>query len=313
MAQQLTLDVLIPTFERPDMLARTLASLVAAPMPEGLVARVMVIQNDTSDATNAVVERFASAHPQRIRFMRERRRGKSRAVNAALAVTDGELVGIIDDDEEIDGGWYTAVANAFRDEKVAFIGGPCTPRWGAVPPGWLPTRWQGVIGFVDDGDRVRVFGEDASGILMGGNAVIRRAVLDRAGWYSPLLGPQADQRLLSGEDEDLFRRLLRVGAYGLYVPALKIYHYVPPARLTKKYYRRWSFWNGVSRSIIDRARPLPVRRFGRVPRFLVGAALRGIVRSTPTDDPGVRFSEELDLWHLLGFVYGSYLYTPGRS
>jgi glycosyltransferase involved in cell wall biosynthesis len=306
------LDVLIATCERPVLLSRTLESLLSAPVPVGFDVRVTVIHNDGTDATRHVVEQFERAFEGRLHYIHERRRGKSYALNTGIHTTTGDLIGFIDDDEEVDTGWYAQIIHAFRDESVDFIGGPCLPRWGAVPPSWMPSSYRGVIGYVDDGDRVMVFGKDAPGILMGGNAVIRRRVLQRAGDFLPALGPRPDRRLLSGEDEDFYARLLDVGAHGLYVPGLRIYHYVPAERLTKQYYRRWCFWNGVSRSVIDSQRPSHVIRVGKVPRYLYGSAVRGLMRVVQSFrgrlDPSSRFAAELAVWHLLGFVYGCYFH-----
>jgi GT2 family glycosyltransferase len=307
------LDVIVATFERPQMLALTLKSLRDAPVPVGLDVRVTVVDNDPSDETRQVVADFSDAFGDRLSYIRERRRGKSYALNTAIKLTDGGLIGMIDDDEEVDPGWYAQIVHAFRDDRVDFIGGPCLPRWGAVPPTWLPATYRGVIGYVDDGDRVMVFGKDAPGILMGGNAVVRRRVLQRVGQYSPALGPRPERRMMSGEDEDLYARLISAGAYGLYVPGLKIYHYVPPERLTKKYYRRWCFWNGVSRSIIEERRPSQAVRVGKVPRYLYGKAVRGLMRvfrPFRAVEPSSRFAAELAVWHLLGFLYGSYVHRP---
>ena len=309
----LKLDVLVATYQRPHMLARALESLLDAPAPVGLNVHVTVIDNDHSEATGHVIERYIPRFDGRLAHVSEHRRGKSHALNNGIEHTSGDLIGFIDDDEEVDTGWYTQIVHAFRDERVGFIGGPCLPRWGAVPPAWLPATFRGVIGYVDDGDRVMVFGKDAPGILMGGNAVIRRRVLERAGPFAPQLGPTGDRRLMSGEDEELFSRLLRADALGLYVPDLKIYHYVPAERLTKRYFRRWCFWHGVSSSVIERLRPSPVRRVGRIPRYVVGSAARGLaqlVGGARAVDPSRRFASELSMWQLAGFVYGAYWYEP---
>jgi glycosyltransferase involved in cell wall biosynthesis len=304
------LDVLIATCERPALLSRALDSLLSAPVPAGLAVHVTVIQNDTEHATRTVITRFEALFAGRLHHLYVPAPGKSHALNAAIHATSGDLVGFIDDDEEIDPGWYAQVLQAFRNEGVDFIGGPCLPRWAAAPPDWMPRSYRGVIGHVDDGDEVMVFGKDAPGILVGGNAVVRRRVVARAGDFLPALGPRRELRLLSGEDEDFYARLLEMGAHGLYIPRLKIHHYVPAARLTKKYYRRWCFWNGVSRSVIESQRPSRVVRVGKVPRYLYGSALRGLLRvlnpfHRPLD-PSARFGAELAIWHLLGFVYGSY-------
>lgn len=306
----MTLDVLVATCERPDLLARTLSSLLAAPVPPGLEVRVTVVHNDGTNAARMVVEHWIPRFEGRLAYRYERRRGKSHALNAGVEATDGDLIGFVDDDEEINRGWYREVLRAFQHEGVDFIGGPCLPRWGAVPPSWMPPAYRGVIGYVDDGDQVMVFGKDAPGILMGGNAVVRRRTLQRTGRFEPQLGPQPDRRLMSGEDEDLYVRLLSAGAHGLYIPDLKIYHYVPADRLTKPYYRRWCFWNGVSRSLIEGRRPSAAIRIGKVPRYLYGRAVRGLVQLLrpfrAAVDPASRFAAELALWHIVGFIYGTY-------
>ena len=308
------LDVLIASYQRPHLLSRTLESLLKAPVPAGLDVHVTVIHNDDAPGTRQVVEQFDAAFEGRLHYIHERRRGKSYAINTGIHATDGDLIGFLDDDEEIDRAWYAQIFDVLQDDSVDFIGGPCLPRWGAVPPGWMPSSYRGVIGYVDDGDRVMVFGKDAPGVLMGGNAVIRRRMLHRAGDLLPTLGPRPDRRLMSGEDEDFYARLLIAGAHGLYIPGLKIYHYVPAERLTKQYYRRWCFWNGVSRSVIDRHRPSQVIRVGKVPRYLYGSAVRGVVRVMQSLqralDPTTRFAAELAVWHLLGFVYGTYFHRP---
>ena len=297
----------MPTYDRPRSLRRALEALLAAPVPDQLTACVIVVDNDGHDKTVEVIREASQRSPGRVTYVRERRRGKSYALNTALAHTSADLIGLVDDDEEIDAGWYQAIADAFDDDAVDFIGGPCLPQWGAVPPTWMPEGWRGVIGFVDDGDSEMVFGKDAPGMLMGGNAVLRRRVLARVGRYSTALGPTPDRRLLSGEDQDLYARLIDSGAHGLYVPALKIYHFVPPQRLTKRYYRRWTFWNGVATGLIDRLTPQPVPHVGRVPRHLYGSAARGLVSALAVKrETAERFSGELAIWHLAGFLYGSY-------
>jgi hypothetical protein len=52
-----------------------------------------------------------------------------------------------------------------------------------------------------------------------------------------------------------------------------------------------------------------VARLGRVPRYIIGDAARALLRSLArlrARDPAARFSDELHLWRLAGFVYGTY-------
>jgi GT2 family glycosyltransferase len=221
---------------------------------------------------------------------------------------------MIDDDEEVDGRWYECVRRAFSDEGVDFIGGRCFPRWGAEHPAWLPRDYPGVIGWIDSGDEVLPYDENYPGILMGGNAVLRRAVLEKVGLYATSLSRNS-KRLMAGEDEDMYRRLLGSGARGLYLPDLIIHHYVPPERLTKRYFRRWCFWNGVSHGLIERERRTPVAYLWGVPRYLYGRAARGLLRAARGafgNTPAENFSHELAVWDFAGFFYGKHFYRAER-
>ena len=165
-----------------------------------------------------------------------------------------------------------------------------------------------VIGRVDSGSEVREFGPGFDGMLMGGNAVIRRSVLTRVGPYRTDLGRTAT-RLMSCEDEDMFKRLLAAGARGFYRPDLIIHHYVAPERVAKGYFRRWCFWRGVSLGILDRQQPQDVAvpaRCSALPLRQSGASSSAtrVKWSRSRPDPARRFEHELAWWDLIGFVWG---------
>jgi len=310
------LEVVVPTYNRADLLPVCLKSLHAAVIPEGLTVGVTVVDNNSADNTREVAESWKEKFGERLRYVFERMQGRSAALNAGITASKSDLVGFIDDDEEIDATWYQIVHHAFTTSDVDFIGGPYIPKWEREPPAWLPSDHEGVIGMVDAGSAIIPYDEHYPGILMGGNAVIRRSALDRVGLYMTSLG-RTGERLLAGEDEHMYRRLLESGAKGLYLPQLKIYHLIPASRLTKKYYRRWSFWRGVSCGVLDRTQPQQVPYFGGVPRYLFGAASRGVVGWTMAPlrraAASQTFSHELAIWDLLGFFYGKHFYKTGPA
>lgn len=311
------LDVILPTHNRSTLLARALDSLLVAEVPSRLRVSVTVVDNNSTDDTADLVRSRFSDFGGRLSYLFEPRPGKPYALNTGLAAATGDLVGLIDDDEEIDAGWYRCIDDAFEETGLDYIGGRCLPRWAAEPPAWLGQRYRGVIGWVEGGLEPLDFGPLFPGILTGGNAVLRRAVMQRVGPYSPALS-RTPTRLMGAEDEHLYRRLLLLEAKGRYRPDLIIYHHVPAARLTKRYFRRWSFWCGVSRAVIDCEYPQAVPYVAGVPRFLIGQAVRDGLRSmrgalTRSGSPADRFASELNLWDLAGFVYGKHFYRPPRT
>lgn len=300
------LDVVIPTYNRSSLLPKALGSLLNARIPPGLDVRIIAVDNNSTDDTKAVITEAADRSNGRVRYVFEKRQGRSPALNAGIAVATGDLIGFIDDDEEVDEAWYETILAAFTQHDVDFIGGPYVPRFESDVPSWLPKSHTAVVGIVDGGDKVVPFDASYPGILMGGNAVFTRATLERVGPYSTALG-RSGTRLLSCEDEDMYQRLMAAGARGLYLPQLIVYHFIPRERLTKRYHRSWCFWQSVSSAVLDRIRPQPIPYVMGVPRYFYGRALRGILKLA-NRKPDTRFSSELSLWELAGFFYGKHFY-----
>ena len=134
-------SVIIPTYNRATLLKRTLESLLSAQQPIGLNVQITVVDNNSSDDTCQVItsykERFARVGLS-LRYLFETRQGRSYALNCGIAGTAGALIGLIDDDEEVDPHWFACVNAVFQRPDIDFIGGPCKPRWSQVAPAWLP-------------------------------------------------------------------------------------------------------------------------------------------------------------------------------
>jgi glycosyltransferase involved in cell wall biosynthesis len=302
------LDVIVPTYNRQDLLPLSLNSLFAAEIPTGLEVAVTVVDNNSTDGTRQVIESFKERFGNRIQYCFEKQQGRSHALNAGITATSGDLVGIIDDDEEVDPTWYKAAFEAFSTRDLDFIGGPYIPHWSITPPEWLPREYGGVVGWVDGGEKEVPFDRNYPGILMGGNAVLKRSILEKVGLYTTWLG-RTDKGLLTGEDEELYGRLLASGAKGMYLPHLMIYHHITQERLTKSYFRRWCFWRGVSLGLLDRTRKLPVPYLFGIPRWHYRKAVQGMFLTmrnlvVKPQNPATAFAAELGIWDWLGLVYG---------
>ena len=311
------LDVIIPTYNRQELLPSALNSLLAAEVPPGLEVGITVIDNNSTDGTRQVIESFGERSGGRVRYCFERQQGRSHALNAGVKATSGDLVGVIDDDEEIDGQWFRIAFEAFKNSELDFIGGPYVPRWSITPPAWLPPEYGSVVGWVNGGDQEVPFDENYGGILMGGNAVFKREALLSVGLYTTWLG-RTDKGLLSGEDEELYNRLLASGAKGMYLPSLKIYHHVSAERLTRKYFRSWCFWRGVSLGLLERTRKQQVAYLFGLPRWQYRSAARGLVSGVtglfvnPKEERKA-FATELALWDFLGLFYGRHFRRSPRT
>lgn len=306
------LDVVVPTYNRAHLLRLALKSLLAAKVPDGLEITLTVVDNNSTDETASVVAELQATATLPLLYVLERKQGSSAARNAGIAAGEGELLGFIDDDEEIHPDWYRTIATEFLDPSLDFIGGPCLASNDVVFPDWLPPGYHSVIGVIPP--KVRGFyGPDHPGMLNGGNAVVRRAVLDRIGVFTDTLG-RTSTRLLSEEDADLFRRLLTGKFKGLYVPELIIFHHVHKDRLTRSYHRRWAYWRSVSQGVLARDVQEPGIQIWGIPRHRFGRTVRSILalpwHRFAGQGKARAFADELTLWDLVGFIYGRHFFDP---
>ena len=100
-------SVLIPTYNGSRSMHELLSSLVAAEVPHGLSFEVVVVDNNSSDDTKAVVLSFLDRLPT-LKYTFEPEPGKSRAVNTGLRLCQGALVAFLDHDVIVQRDYFVA-------------------------------------------------------------------------------------------------------------------------------------------------------------------------------------------------------------
>jgi glycosyltransferase involved in cell wall biosynthesis len=284
-APALHASVVIATFNRADFLDETLVSLRRMRVTPGLAWELIVVDNNSTDATRAVIERHVPGYPVPLRYLFEAQQGRSSALNAGIAAARGRVLAFTDDDVQVVDGWLDAAVTGLRgDALVAYAGGPVRPIWESTPPQWLDLArgdlW-GTIAIQDHGDEVFTY-EERRRVPLGANMAATRELFAVAGGFRPDLGRAAGRLLLGQEVPEWLMRVRAAGYRGTYLPAMEVRHHIPSRRLTPSYFRRWWFGKGVSRAALERMQP--VTELGvdltrtphilRVPRYMYGSALR---------------------------------------
>jgi GT2 family glycosyltransferase len=197
--------VAISTRDRPDALARCLESLARGRQQP---AEIVIADQSEGLATEAL---DAPAHR-----IRARPGGLAAAQNDAVRATSASIVAVLDDDCVADPGWIEAIARAFAAPQLGFLSGPVKPLGEAEPGTHAVATRTSMERRALDG---RTLPWDAGS---GNNFAFRRDWFDRIGGADERLGPGAPGK--GGLDMDLFRRLLRAGAPGLYEPDAVVFH-----------------------------------------------------------------------------------------
>jgi glycosyltransferase involved in cell wall biosynthesis len=315
-AQQLDATILICTYNRADLLAQTLDSIARTDAGD-LRWDVLVVDNNSRDGTPDVVQSRAGSYPVPLRYIFEPRQGKSNALNTGLAATDAALIVFTDDDVRVDAGWLEAACRPMlTDATIDYTGGPVQPMWERPAPAWLDmTRsdlW-GTLAILDYGPEPFIF-EERHRVPLGANMAVRCTLIRRIGGFDPRLG-RIGKSLLGQEQAEFFCRSREMGARGLYVPSMSLHHHVPASRLTREYFHRWWFWKGVSKFRLEQRHPTTelgvdlshVARFGGIPRFMWGSALRdlrGWVVALVTGNAVERMRREAMLCYFAGYLRG---------
>jgi len=233
--------IIICTYNRADNLRRTLEVMCALQVPADLQWEVVVVDNNSTDATRAVCVEVGGRLP--LRYIFEPRQGKSHALNRAVAETTAPLLTFTDDDVDVDGEWLLHIWDAAqRHPQASFFGGRILPRWEAPPPRWLAQNsarlLRGVAVHYDSGKTEHLLSGKVKLLCFGANLVLRRSVFDRGIHFPEHVGPNGEIPM-RGEETELMQQILALGNHGVYVPNALVHHRNPAQRMTERYLREW--------------------------------------------------------------------------
>ena len=317
-------SVVIATHNRADDLRETLISL--GQLSTEASWEVIVVDNNCTDHTRAVVEELQPTYPTTLRYLFEAEQGRSAALNTGFRAAQGEIILTTDDDVRVEPDWLDQAVAALRRFDCAFVGGKVLPMWGGQRPFWLPEtggRLWVPIAMLDFGPEPLEFAKRAP---LGVNMALRKDVLDRAGYFDNRIGRKAGT-LLGQEVREWCMRVRAAGMTGFYIPEMVIHHKVITSRLTKNYFRRSFYWRGVSRAILYRMTGADlenpeesspdlsrVPHLGGVPRYLYRTFFDtaiGLLRALARRDTRAILDREMQLWFYTGMFVESWKHRSG--
>jgi len=300
----LSLDLVVCTYDNAPLLDRTLEAMSRLRVPEEARCRVLVVDNNCTDDTPTVVERWRESFPLPLRRVREPMQGLTPARLRGVLETDGEWIAFVDDDCLLAEDWVEQAARfAAEHPECGAFGGRVVPEWETEPPPYvLEHRYAYAAKEHGDTAHRRQW-------LAGAGMVVRRAALEACGWTGrQFLEDRAGGRLVSGGDVEIG---LRIAARQevWYVPACTLRHVIPARRMTRPYLRRITFGLGASR---HHAAALVWR--GSYPGWLLrsmagslgflamgmGQVARALVHPRAGIDPALAFSPLLGWWAAIG-------------
>lgn len=233
------LSVIICTLNRSQFVRKCLEALATQECSRPSI-EVVVVDNGSTDDTRAVAESFTSNNLT-IRYIYEGQRGLGHARNAGLHASTGRYLAYLDDDAVPSQGWCAAICETFEQLNtegnaiVAALGGPIAPVFETKRPEWLTEELGALYTILNLGESVKAFPQGAH--PFGANCAFRRDVLLRHPW---------NENINMCDEVELFSRLGKESYRWLYVPEMRVDHFLPASRLTINYILNRFFAEGIA-------------------------------------------------------------------
>lgn len=252
----------VPTYQRPQMLSRCLASIRRLEEPDGVRLSIVVVDNEAAPSSAEMVQFLAAGH-RPIHYEHEPRRGIAQARNAILdkaAELGADWVAMLDDDQTVEPGWLLAMWNAVRFKSADVARSSVEMALPEPMPKWaFPKRPR------------RSWAVNLRHVATNG-VLFRANLMDVSG--APL---RFNERLAltGGEDMDFFTRAVLAGARIVRTPEAIATEFVPASKLTYSAQMWRSYWVAFSNTRRDINYHGALALFAAKPVKLAGAVLRG--------------------------------------
>jgi glucosyl-dolichyl phosphate glucuronosyltransferase len=303
---QLSVSVILCTFNRCGSLTPTLNDLAASKMPPSLTWEVLVVDNNSTDQTRELAVDFCNRHPEHFRYIFEPTSGKSYALNTGIEHSRGKVLAFIDDDVEVDENWLQQITSSLHEGNWAGAGGRTLPAREFSAPVWFSEEDMGGIlyGRFDFGDSPC----ELKSAPYGANMALRKNMLEKYGLYRTDLGPGPNPDVpRPNEDTEIGRRLMLAGEHLRYEPGAILRHPVDLSRLRKPFFLK--FWFDYGRANILERSSAPVWGIDRQYVSIVKHCLLlpiELITWVLTINPQKRFKNKCRLWCTAGRISQTY-------
>ena len=223
-------SVIIPTYNRAEMLRETVDTFLSQTYPADRWELILV-DNNSTDTTWSVIEDLAG-RDDRIRPLREQRKGAHFARNSGALEAKGSILYFTDDDMLADPHLLERIVEVFEaDGEVASVTGKVVPRWDTEPPAWVLEHLRNNLLSLNDLGEATIISDDDPGVFSCHQAV-RRDVFMAAGGFNP----DTNAELFTGDNETgLNIKIRKLGYRFAYVGMAVTQHMIPASRMTQKY------------------------------------------------------------------------------
>jgi glucosyl-dolichyl phosphate glucuronosyltransferase len=199
-----TVSVILPTFNRSHLLVQVLATIADQDYPKDSY-EIIVVDNNSSDDTEAVAVRFGQTAEVDFKYVKDKRQGLAFTRHTGAVHARGEILVFGDDDALYERNWISAILDVYeKHSDVGAVGTTIRVKWDKEPESWVK-RYEGYLGDISYGPTPVV---KLGLTLNGGSCSIRKSVLYSVKGFNP--GQRGDY-ILGDSEVGLCRKLAACG------------------------------------------------------------------------------------------------------
>lgn len=232
-------SVVICSYNRLDHLLASVESALKQTLPTDSY-EVIVVDNASTDGTAEAIQALVKQNAN-LRYIYETRLGLATARNTGWQAAQGTYVAFLDDDAKAETNWLETAHGLIERNptNLRCVGGPIHPFYTSPKPDWWLDKYE--IRTRGDVQRHLRQGE----FFSGSNMIWLKQALQTYGGFESTAGMKGNQ-LGMGEETGLFRRVWEgeESPVFLYSPDLRVYHWVPPEKMTMGYIVKRAAANG---------------------------------------------------------------------
>jgi glycosyltransferase involved in cell wall biosynthesis len=249
-------SIIIPTFNRCDLLDKALISLVKQTFNPSEF-EIIVVDNGSTDNTREIVQQHIDENTAPyIHYIFDDIPGLLTGRHRGAKESNSDILCFIDEDIEADPDWLKEVYNTFKDSSVHLVGGKCLPIYDVEPPVWEKKLWSitgdhkmcGFYSLIDQGDEQK---DCEPNLIWGLFFCIRKETLHKAGGFHPDALPGHLLRFLGDGETGLTTKIKSLGLRSVYQPKAVLYHHVTRERFGVEYLKKREFYQGCCNSYRD--------------------------------------------------------------
>ena len=275
---------------------------------------ILVVDNNSSDDTQAVLESLAAEEGAPLRYVLESNQGITHARNRAIEeCLSRDYMAFLDDDELPADGWLAAACDALMNEGAECVGGEIVLALEETQrPRWLVKELCGFLGALEYGADPFWIENNATPVWSGNIAYNVAMFRDDPTLRFDLRFNREGNGIGGGEDMMMFLHLLGQGRRIRYRPDMRISHFVDDFKLVRSYFLKLHYLAG-RRAGLHKDEAYSKTILG-VPPFLLLHLLRDMVRTIMlalTAKPALR--QAMNAANTAGLISGLYHKRAQRS